>query len=234
MHEVVLTGPIDLQVIRLQRHDLVGLGDIRKLREYVRLDPSQIHRSETHPHFGWRGPDLLQERDDFRVGLGLHGRDQDMEFAQAILQGRTGHERHRARDFAQLTHRLRPLGGRILDRMGFVHRQQIDRRDLIRQPRQSRISGDGYPAAALPLLQLVIAIEAMHDDRVEFGMLLHLTLPVHEHAVRSDYEEVTLPLCGQMAHRGQDLDRLTQAHVIAEQHALLADHVLGAEDLILA
>ena len=65
-------------------------------------------------------------------------------------------------------------------------------------------------------------------------MLLHLTLPVHEHAVRRDHKEVTLPLRGQVAHRGQHLDRLPQAHVIAEQHPLLADHVLGAEDLILA
>ena len=117
--------------------------------------------------------------------------------------------------------------------MGFVDGQQVDRGDLIRQPPQSRVGRDGHAAVALPLLQLVVPVEAMDDDGAELGVLLDLTLPVHEHAVRGDHEEVALPLGGQMAHRRQDLDRLTQTHVVAEQHALLADHVLGPEDLIL-
>ena len=234
MHEVILAGPIGLQVFRFQRYDLIGLGDIRKLREHVRLDASQIHGSEAHPHFRRCRPNLLQERHDLRVRLGLYRRYQHMEFAQSVLQSRTRHECYRARDFAELTDRLGPLGGRVLDRMGFVDGQQVDRGDLIRQPRQSRISRDSDSALALPLLQLVVPIEAMDDDGAEFGVLLHLTLPVHEHAVRRDHEEVTFPLCSQMTHRRQDLNRLTQTHVVAEQHPLLADHVLGAEDLILA
>ena len=74
----------------------------------------------------------------------------------------------------------------------------------------------------------------MDDDRAELGVLLDLALPVHEHAVRGDHEEVALPLCGQVTHRGKHLDGLTQAHVIAKEHALLTYHVLGAEDLVLA
>ena len=95
MHEVVLAGPIDLQVLRLQRDDLIGLGDIRQLSQYVGLDAPQIHRSETHPHFGRGRPDLLQQGDHFGIGLRLDGRDQHVEFAETVLQGGTGHERHR-------------------------------------------------------------------------------------------------------------------------------------------
>ena len=38
MHEVVLAGPIGLQVFRLQRDDLIGLGDVWKLGQHVGLD----------------------------------------------------------------------------------------------------------------------------------------------------------------------------------------------------
>ena len=116
--------------------------------------------------------------------------------------------------------------------MGFVDGQQVEGADFIHQTAERRVSRDGHPTLALPLLQLVIPVAPMDDDGIELRVLLHLALPVDEHAVWCDHEEVFLSLGRQVTHCRQHLDRLTQAHVVTQEHALLADDILGAELLV--
>ena len=65
-------------------------------------------------------------------------------------------------------------------------------------------------------------------------MLLHFALPIDEHAIRRDHEEMLLSLGCEMTHRRQDLHGLTQAHVVAEQDTFLADDILRPELLVTA
>ena len=116
--------------------------------------------------------------------------------------------------------------------MGFVDGEEVDLIDAFQQAGQGRIGGDRHPALATPLSELVITVKPMHDDGVEFCVLTDFALPIDEHAVRRHDEEALLALRGQVAHRGEDLDGLAEAHIIPEQDPLLVDDVLGAELLV--
>ena len=234
MHEVVRAGPIGFEVRRLERDDFVGLREVRKLGEDVRLRAAQVDRSELDPDFGRDGPSLLQERRDFRADVRLDGRDERMQLFQAVLERGARHEHDVFGEPAEALHRLRTLRGGVLDGMGFVDGEQVDGGDAFQKASEGSVGGDGHPALPPPLRELIVAVEAVDDDGAELRVLADFALPMDEHAVGRDDEEAFLPLGGQMAHRRQDLDGLAEAHVVAKQDALLVDDVLGAELLVAA
>ena len=92
VHEIIRTHPVSLHIGRLQRNDLIGLGQVRQFRQDVGLDAAQIHRGELGTDLGRYRPHLLQERSHLRADLRLDSRHEELEFTQAVLQRGTRHE----------------------------------------------------------------------------------------------------------------------------------------------
>ena len=232
LHEVHRSLHVGFAVRRLERDDFVDLLQVRQFLEHILLGASQIHGRQLEADFDGLGARLAQEAAQRLLELRLHREDEVLQFLQSVLQRGAGEEGHMLGAGGEAGHGLAALGFGILDRVGLVHRDEVHRTEAVEELPERGEGGDGDATLAVPLLQLVVAVEAMDDDGAELRVLADFALPVDEDRIRGDHEEPSLALGGQVAHRGQHLHGLAQAHVVAQQRPTLVHQVLGAEELV--
>ena len=119
--------------------------------------------------------------------------------------------------------------------MGLVHQEQVRRDPTIADQRFQTVErGHGHPAVGYPLFEFLKAVAAVDLLDWQLRVLAGFPNPVDQHSGWADHQGVRRPLLVEMGSGGQRLDGLAQAHLIANQHPLLADDVLGPERLVAA
>jgi hypothetical protein len=102
-----------------------------------------------------------------------------------------------------------------------------------RGQRTERSEGRNRDATtASPACQGTGPIAAVECEDPQAGVPRDLPGPVDEHAGGTDHQKVAASRSGKMGHCGNGLDRLSQAHLIAENDPPLHEGEPGAERLI--
>ena len=204
-----------------------------QLGEHVVLVAAQVDRRHGPPEgLGPRQPVAV-------VDGGGHSRlqvvDQGAELVDPVLHRRAGEEQHPVGALHPSPHGLRPLRVGVLHEVGLVddHHGQLDAVRRLQRP-QRLVGGDAEAALVGPPRQRPVAVGPVDAVGVQLAVLGHLLHPVDQHAGRAHGQEVGVAPGPQVGERGDGLDRLAQAHLVAEDRPPLAQGELGAEGLVAA
>ena len=220
--------PIGRLISFAERNPLLDIDPGRQFGEDVLLVASQVR--------GCHRPAKTSRRQVLSL-CGQVGTDiahQLAELIDTVLQRGARHQQRQPRRLQQLGGALGPFGARVLDGMGLVRNQAVQRHVAVlrKVPTEAFVGGDGYPAPAEPLASSPFPVIAMQPVCCQICLAGDLPHPVRDHRRRAEHQEVRLAHTAKVRQHREGLNRLPQAHLVADDHLALDEDEARGKRLV--